>query len=194
MGIHCPQCDSANVQALKLILDAGTTHHSGSWSGYVAGADANGGAGGFLSGSVETTSKTGLAKEVENFIYKGCPENSNNLHGLIWTGILLALAWGAISMFMEFLHPKQKCDYTGRCITEDFPLFALMLGELPFFLIAIYLLQKLKKWVSVRNNYNKEYPKWLEAANYKYLNYFLCKKCGAFFDKNDADDFNSSEN
>lgn len=55
MGIQCPKCGSEHVQAVKVILQTGTTHSSGSVTGVGGGTDGGGAFVGISYGSSQTT-------------------------------------------------------------------------------------------------------------------------------------------
>lgn len=190
MELNCPKCQSDNFQAVKVILDAGTTKHSGSWSGYAVGGGTSGATGGVVSGSSQTMSKTNLVRRIEEFIYQGHPPNANNLTMLILAGFALVLTWGAFSMIGEFIHPNEKCNYMGQCTKEDFPLIALLIGLLFFVACGLYVFTKIKKLLAMRVNFNKNYPIWVKRKDNIVENSFYCHKCGNIFDEEDADGLN----
>lgn len=190
MGLNCPKCRSDNFQAVKAILDTETTTHSGSWSGYTVGGGASGAAGGVVSGSSQTMSKTNLVRRIEEFIYQGHPPNANNLTMLILAGFALALTWGAFSMIGEFIHPNEKCNYVGQCTKEDFPLIALLIGLSFFVACSFYVFQRIKKWLAKRAHFNKNYPTWVKRRDIIVNHNYYCHKCGNIFDEEDADQLN----
>ncbi|MFT4242173.1 MAG: hypothetical protein QM569_07805 [Acidovorax sp.] len=57
MALHCPQCDSENVQAVRVILDSGTSFNSGTVTGVAVGSNG----GGTFVGTSGSTSQTTLA-------------------------------------------------------------------------------------------------------------------------------------
>jgi hypothetical protein len=190
MEVNCPVCGSENCQAVKAILDQGTTTHSGSWSGYAVEGSASGAAGGVVSGSSQTTSKTNLVRRIEEFIYQGYPQNVNNLTMLILTGFALALTWGAFSMIGEFIHPNEKCNYMGQCTKEDFPLIALLIGLSFFAACGFYVFQRIKQWLAKRAHFNKNYSIWIKRKDSIVNHNFYCHKCGHIFDEEEADQLN----
>lgn len=187
MDFNCPHCGSDNFQAVKVILDTGTTTHSGNWSGYAVGGGASGAAGGVVNGSSQTMSKTNLVKRIEEFIYQGYPKNANNITMLIFAGFAIALTWGVFSMIGEFIHPNEKCNYMGQCTKEDFPFIALLLGLVFFVACGIYAFIKLKALIAMRATFNKNYPAWLKRKNKIIEHSFYCHKCGSIFDEEEAD-------
>jgi len=57
MGMQCPKCGSDHVQAIRTVLQSGTTYSTGSFNGVGLGTDGSG----VFSGSSNGTSQTHLA-------------------------------------------------------------------------------------------------------------------------------------
>ena len=61
MEIQCPKCGGSHVQAVKVILQTGTTHSSGSVTGMGVGTNGGGAFVGTSYGSSQTTLASGFS-------------------------------------------------------------------------------------------------------------------------------------
>ena len=188
MAIECPACESENVQSIKAIIEGGTTRSTGYYSGSVTGVSSSGNLGGGLtSGTTYNTSKTDLARSLEEFLYAGMPRKPKKAVVVLTTfGILLGLLvpFSFIMAAIEvFTAPSTICTLDG-CKPNDKTLMSLLpglVGGVPMLLIGLASAIGLKKWLSKKKIYNNEYPKWKKWSSERYNNYFYCHKCGNKF-------------
>lgn len=186
MAIECPACESENVQSIKAIIEGGTTRSTGYYSGSVTGISSSGNlGGGFTSGTTSSTSKTDLARSLEEFLYAGMPQKPKKAVLVLLTfGILiglsvpLSLVGAAIGSFMD---PSTNCAHNVCESTNLMAILLWLVTQIPFLLIGLASAIGLKKWFAKKKIYIDEYPKWEKWSSERYNNYFYCHKCGNKF-------------
>lgn len=161
LDLKCPHCGSDHTQKITSIVDAGTTQHSGTTSGYTTGTGMVDGKIAFMSGTTTSktrgTSKTALAMSLEQ------PKEKPVL-GMAWewfrysfAGFMLFVIAGAT--VLDWIFPGFG--------NKSWPMLVAFLAVIAFGVKCFFDAVSNKTWNS------EEYPSLI----HRWTNGYFCHRC-----------------